>query len=221
MSELPKRLGSATNALHPDLMTPAERLDEIAEILAAGILRLRARLRAPRGSTTEQVRVDFSPRRSGHVRPSVNGDEDMTDSIAAQVAALPKTPTPELKQMWRELFDKEPPGFSRNYLISRLAYRIQELAYGGLKPATRARLDALADALDPKAARKRMVNGPVVGTQLIREWRGVEHKVTVLADGFEWEGRRYKSLSAVARAITGTRWNGLTFFGMKRHGGGT
>jgi Protein of unknown function (DUF2924)/Resolvase, N terminal domain len=61
----------------------------------------------------------------------------------------------------------------------------------------------------PKAARKRVVNGPVVGTQLIREWRGVEHKVTVLADGFEWEGRRYKSLSAVARAITGTRWNGL------------
>jgi Protein of unknown function (DUF2924) len=60
----------------------------------------------------------------------------MTDSIAAQVAALPKTPTPELKQMWRDLYDKEPPGFSRNYLISRLAYRIQELAYGGLKPAT-------------------------------------------------------------------------------------
>jgi hypothetical protein len=98
---------------------------------------------------------------------------------------------------------------------------IQELAYGGLKPATRAKLDALADALDPKAARKRVVSGPVVGTQLIREWRGVEHKVTVLADGFEWEGRRYKSLSAVARAITGTRWNGLTFFGVKRHGGAT
>jgi hypothetical protein len=136
-------------------------------------------------------------------------------SIAAQVAALPKTPTPELKQMWRELFDREPPGFSRNYLISRLAYRIQELAYGGLRPATRAKLEALADALDPQAARKRLVNGPVVGTQLIREWRGSEHKVTVLADDFEWEGRRYKSLSAVARAITGTRWNGPVFFGLR------
>jgi hypothetical protein len=145
----------------------------------------------------------------------------MTDSIAAQVAALPKTPTPELKKMWRELYDREPPGFSRNYLISRLAYRIQELAYGGLKPATRARLDALTDGLDPKAARKRIVNAPVVGTQLIREWLGTEQRVTVLADGYEWEGRRYKSLSAVARAITGTRWNGLTFFGVKRHGGGT
>jgi hypothetical protein len=144
----------------------------------------------------------------------------MTDSIAAQVAALPKKPTPELKQMWRELFDKEPPGFSRSYLISRLAYRIQELAYGGLKPKTRAKLDALADALDPKAARKRVVNGPVVGTQLIREWRGVEHKVTVLIDGFAWEGRRYKSLSAVARAITGTQWNGWAFFGIRRAGGG-
>jgi hypothetical protein len=144
----------------------------------------------------------------------------MTESVAARVTALPKTPTPELKRMWRDLYDKEPPGFSRSYLISRLAYRIQELAFGGLKPATRAKLDVLADALNPKAARKRIVNGPVVGTQLIREWRGIEHKVTVLADGFEWEGRRYKSLSAVARAITGTRWNGLTFFGVKRHGGG-
>jgi hypothetical protein len=144
----------------------------------------------------------------------------MTDSIAAQVAALLKKPTPELKQMWRELFDREPPGFSRNYLISRLSYRLQELHFGGLKPATRAKLDALAHALDPKAARKRVVNGPVVGTQLIREWRGVEHKVTVLADGFEWEGRRYKSLSAVARSISGTRWNGWAFFGMKREGSG-
>jgi Protein of unknown function (DUF2924) len=145
----------------------------------------------------------------------------MTKSIAARVAALPKTTTPELKQMWRELFDREPPGLSRSYLISRLSYRLQELHFGGVKPSTRAKLDALADALDAKAARKRVVNGPVVGTQFVRQWRGTEHKVTVLADGFEWEGRRYKSLSAVARAITGTRWNGLTFFGVKRHGGGT
>jgi Protein of unknown function (DUF2924) len=132
----------------------------------------------------------------------------MTESVAARVAALPKTPTPELRQMWRELYGKEAPGFSRKYLISRLAYRIQELAYGGLKPTTRAKLNALADALDPKAARKRVVNGPVVGTRLVRELRGREYTVAVLADGFEWEGRRYKSLSAVARAISGTRWNG-------------
>jgi hypothetical protein len=63
----------------------------------------------------------------------------------------------------------------------------------------------------PRSAR----NGPVVGTRLIREWRGVEQRGTLLADGFEWEGRRYKSLSAVARAITGTRWNGPVFFGLR------
>jgi hypothetical protein len=139
----------------------------------------------------------------------------MTESVAARVAALPKTPTPELKQMWRQLYDREPPSFSRNYLISRLAYRIQELAYGGLKPATRAKLDVLADALDPKVARKRVVNGPVVGTRLVREFRGREYTVAVLADGFEWEGRRYKSLSAVARAVTNVRWNGPMFFGLR------
>jgi hypothetical protein len=144
----------------------------------------------------------------------------MTDSIAARVAALPKMPTPDLRQMWRTLYDREAPGFSRSYLISRLSYRLQELHFGGMKPATRARLDALAEGLDPKAARKRVVNEPVIGTQLIREWRGVEHTVTVLADGFEWEGRRYKSLSAVANAITKSRWNGWAFFGLRRPGGG-
>ena len=138
----------------------------------------------------------------------------MTESVAARVSALPKTPTPELRRLWQEVYGTQPPGFSRSYLLSRLSYRIQELAFGGLKPATRARLDTLADALDPKTARKRVTNGPVVGSQLIRMWRGAEHRVQVLADGFEWEGRRYKSLSAVARAISGTRWNGWTFFGL-------
>ena len=139
----------------------------------------------------------------------------MTDSIAAQVAALPKTPTAELKQKWRELYGKEPPGFSRSYLISRLAYRVQELAFGGLKPATRTRLDALADGLDPKTVRQRVLDRPVAGARLIRQWQGAEHHVVVLADGFEWQGRRYQSLSAVARAITGTRWNGPAFFGLR------
>ena len=59
---------------------------------------------------------------------------------------------------------------------------------------------------------------PAAGTRLVREYRGVEHTVTVLADGYEWQGRPYRSLSAIARAITGTRWNGLIFFGVKRQG---
>jgi hypothetical protein len=140
----------------------------------------------------------------------------MTDSVLARVAALKTTPTPQLKIMWRDLFEAEPPPYSRSFLESRLAYRIQELAYGGLKPETIERLDALAAEMDdPKIARKRIHDRPIAGTRLIREWQGVEHCVTVRDYGFEYQGRPYKSLSAVARSITGTRWNGLVFFGMK------
>ena len=99
----------------------------------------------------------------------------MTDSIAARLAALPQTSTPDLKAMWHELNGKPAPAFNRSYLISRLAYRIQELAYGGLKPATRAKLDALADGLDPKQARKRAPARLIAGTRLCRGWQGVEH----------------------------------------------
>lgn len=142
------------------------------------------------------------------------------DPIPARLAALKTTPTPELKEQWRELFDSEPPPFNRRYLESRLAYRIQELAYGGLKPETIARLEALGEQLDGGnlvVRRSRADDRPIVGTRLIREWQGVEHTVTVLADGYEWQGRPYKSLSSVARAITGTRWNGWIFFGLKNH----
>ena len=142
--------------------------------------------------------------------------------VLGRLAALKDTPTAELKQQWRELFGREPPAFNRPYLVSRLAYRIQELAYGGLRPETRARLEALGEQLDGGNVvlrRTRADSRPLTGTQLLREWHGVEHTVTVLADGFDWEGRPYKSLSAIARAITGTRWNGWTFFGLRSRGG--
>ncbi len=146
----------------------------------------------------------------------------MTNTVLARLAALKTTPTPELKQQWRELFGKEPPPFNRKYIESRLAYRIQELVYGGLKPETVARLENLGEQLDGGKAevRKKRVNDrPIAGTRLIREWQRVEHTVTVLHDGYEWQGRPYKSLSAVARAITSTRWNGLVFFGLKSQRG--
>ena len=142
----------------------------------------------------------------------------MTDSVLARLAALKTTPTPELKQQWRDLFETEPPAFNRRYLESRLAYRIQELAYGGLKPETVERLQALADDLDDDRSnvrRHRTTNRPIAGTQLVREWQGVEHRVTVTDGGFLQQGKPYKSLSAIARAITGTRWNGWVFWGLK------
>ena len=145
------------------------------------------------------------------------------DPIPARLAALKTTPTPELKQQWRELFESEPPAFNRRYLESRLAYRIQELAYGGLKPETVKRLEALGEQLDGGNITTRRIRAdlkPIVGTRLLREWQGVEQIVTVTAGGYEWQGRPYKSLSAIARAITGTRWNGPLFFGLRNAGRG-
>ncbi len=143
----------------------------------------------------------------------------MTTAILAQVAALPTMPTPRLKDMWRELTGTEPPPYNRTFLVKRLAYRIQELAFGGLSVKAERRLDDLIEELDGKKKPKpKDMAAPVAGTKLIREWQGVLHEVTALADGFEWQGRRFKSLSAVARAITGTRWNGPLFFGLRKHG---
>ena len=142
----------------------------------------------------------------------------MTDQVLARLAALKTTPTPKLKEQWRQLFESEPPAFNRRYLESRLAYRIQELAYGGLKPETVRRLEKLGEELDGGRVdvRKRPANDrPISGTRLIREYQGVEHCVTVRDDDFEYQGRPYKSLSAIARAITGTQWNGVVFFGLK------
>ncbi len=146
----------------------------------------------------------------------------MSDSVLASIAALATLPMPALKERWRELFETEPPAFNRSYLESRLTYRIQELAYGGLSPATTARLDAIAadeKYVDREAARKRIPERPVAGTRIVREWQGVEHAVTVLESGFEYRGQPFKSLSAVATAITGTRWSGPAFFGLRTQGG--
>jgi len=144
------------------------------------------------------------------------------DPIPARLAALKTATTPELKTQWRDLFDCEPPPFNRRYLESRLAYRIQELAYGGLKPETVRRLEQLGEELEGGNRKKSRFGAdaiPIAGTRLIREWQGVEHAVTVKTDGFEWQGRPYKSLSAIARAITGTRWNGWVFFGLRNRRG--
>ena len=144
----------------------------------------------------------------------------MTETVLARLAALKTTPTPELRRQWKDLFDTDPPRYNRRFLESRLAYRIQELAYGGLRPETVKRLEVLGEQL---AKGGRITAGddhrPIAGTVLIREWQGVEHRVTVRDADFEYQGRPYRSLSAVARAITGTRWNGPLFFGLRRPGG--
>ena len=111
------------------------------------------------------------------------------DPIPARLAALKTTPTSELKQQWRDLFDGEPPPFNRRYLESRLAYRIHEPTYGGLKRDTVRRLERLGEELDGGDCKKSRIRAdrdrPITGTRLLREWQGVELIVTVTADGFE------------------------------------
>lgn len=145
----------------------------------------------------------------------------MKGTVLAQLAALKGAPASALKARWRELFDTEPPAYNRRFLESRLAYRIQELAYEGLSRETLDRLKALAKQHannDPIERKAKPTLRPVAGTRLIREFQGIEYCVTVRANDFEYQGRPYKSLSSVARTITGTNWNGLLFFGLKQAG---
>lgn len=139
-------------------------------------------------------------------------------NVLRRLARLQEMPTAELKNEWRQLFGSEGPPFSRTYLQSRLAHRIQELAYGGIARGTVARLEAMGEKLDGGNVRVRRLRAddrPIAGTRLLREYQGIEHVVAVLAHGFEFEGRPYRSLSAIARHVTGTRWNGWSFFGLR------
>jgi hypothetical protein len=138
--------------------------------------------------------------------------------VLTRLAALKRMSVNELKSEWEALFTAPAPNNSRGYLEMRLSWRIQELSLGGLSRDTGRMLDLLANEIDGKSDRKTIIadgRNPVVGTRLLREWDGVEHTVTVMIDGFDWQGRRFKSLSAVARAVTGTQWNGYRFFGLR------
>lgn len=142
----------------------------------------------------------------------------MTYSLPAQLHSLKTMTVSELKSRWRTLFETEPPPYNRAFLESRLVYRIQELAIGGLSPQTVKRLEALSNELDAGKASTRKAfatDRPIAGTRLVREWQGVEHTVTVLVEGFEYQGKPYKALSPIAKAITGSNWNGKVFFGLK------
>jgi hypothetical protein len=146
----------------------------------------------------------------------------VTDKVLARIVALKSMPIDQLKKAWRDLYSTEPPAYNRRFLENRLAYRLQELAYGGLKTSTVRRLEELGDQLDggnPRVRSRRVDSRPLAGTRLIREWKGSNHEVIVQPDYFEFNGRRYKSLSHIAREITGTIWNGWTFFGLKKAGG--
>ncbi len=139
----------------------------------------------------------------------------MTD-LEKELTALAKMPREKLRFRWEQVHGTEPPAhISRDLMVRIIAYRIQEREYGGLDKNTKRRLRALAGALESEGERS-LSTGPTLkpGAKLIREWHGKTYTVTALEEGFEFKGRRFRSLSGIAREITGARWSGLRFFGL-------
>ena len=136
-------------------------------------------------------------------------------SVLRQLAALQKMKLTELQEKWRDLYGSEPPNFKSTFLKKRLAYRIQELFYGGLEDSVKAKLKEIASNEVKKTKSKVEVNGKILpGTRFVREWKGQVYETIVRDDGFEFNGLMYRSLSAIATAITGTRWNGCKWWGL-------
>jgi hypothetical protein len=133
------------------------------------------------------------------------------------LARLPELDLGELRQRWRALYKAdESPHLSRELLVRAVAYRMQEAALGGLRPQRQRQLRQIAQQLDQTAEIRRRARLELKsGTRLVREWRGRTYEVLVLDDGFSWHGTSYRSLSALARKITGTAWSGPLFFGLK------
>src|SRR5882672_9924421 len=139
-------------------------------------------------------------------------------ALEAEIGRLPALSLLELRNRWKTLFGHPAPkSLRRNFLARAVAYQMQVEAHGGLSDATKRRLREIANAVRNGDA-SAILGGSRIkpGTQMIRQWQNTTHTVTALAEGFEWDGRTYKSLSAVANAITGTNWNGFAFFGIKR-----
>ncbi|MCL4553491.1 MAG: DUF2924 domain-containing protein [Candidatus Marsarchaeota archaeon] len=150
------------------------------------------------------------------------------NSVLKQITDLHSLAYAELQALWRTLYGKEPTSTNRPFLIKRLAYRIQELAYGGLSERAHKMMDDILDThgFDENGGKsdarrreqKRKSGMPVAGTRLVREWNGRVYEVIVTYGGFEYEGKLYRSLSAITKVITGTHWNGREFFGLRRKG---
>lgn len=153
--------------------------------------------------------------------PNANelGKSAVSGDLNAGIAQLGDLGIAELRERWFALYScPAPKFFQRKLLIRAIAYQMQMKAYGGLPPATMRKLREIA-----KAARTGKSGSAVrtlpprlkPGTRLIRVWQDRPHSVLVVEGGFEWDGQYYKSLSAVAKAITGTNWNGFAFFGVR------
>lgn len=143
---------------------------------------------------------------------SANGTQ-----VATELALLTRLTTAELKERWRYLYDISPPArIGRGLLVRGVGYRLQERAFGGLKPSTKRLLERLSGEAGSGSPLHQITPSPLsAGTVLMREWQGNTHEVTVLEHGLLYRKKRYRSLSEVARLITGCRWSGPLFFGLR------
>ena len=138
-------------------------------------------------------------------------------NVETQLEQLKQLKPEELRTRWQSLFGSNPPPKMRSSLmIQTIARRMQEKAFGSLKPSTQRLLEKIArDPGEGKVSKTRQKLRPRVGTVLVREWHGTKHQVSVREDGFVYRSKRYSSLSQIARTITGTQWSGPLFFGLK------
>ena len=139
----------------------------------------------------------------------------MKNSLDDKLAGLPKMGRKDLQALWFKLFNRPPSAkLRREVLVPILAYRLQETALGGLKSSFEKRLREIAEGATPGRSRDSFTR-PKPGTRFVREWQGRLHEVTVLPEGYEYRDHTFESLSEIAREITGTRWSGPAFFGLR------
>jgi hypothetical protein len=138
------------------------------------------------------------------------------DTVTTKLQALEQMDYPALRAEWRRVYRSPPPKrVSRNLLMLGIAWKIQERAYGGLGATTKRRLANLSQSIERNGdVTRTRVTQLKTGAKLVREWRGETHTVVVTDDGFEWNGDQWRSLSAIAREITGGHWSGPRFFGL-------
>jgi hypothetical protein len=156
--------------------------------------------------------------KSGEPWSSIGRADNRKNVVSKEaLARLPKLDLGELRQQWRGLYKTEASRhLSRELLVRAVAYRMQELALGGLRPEPQRQLRRIArEFKETGEATIRARPELKPGTRLLREWQSRTYEVLVLDDGFSWQGTRYRSLSAIARQITGTPWSGPLFFGLK------
>lgn len=143
-------------------------------------------------------------------------DGSLHTDLEAKLIAIEKLGIPELRAEWRRLYRKPPPHrLSRDLLIRGIAYKIQEAVHGGLSKPTLRRLRVLSDQSSSAGNKVERQAAFKPGTTLLREWNRTTHEVQVVADGFEWRGQTFASLSKIANAITGAHWSGPRFFGLR------